>query len=162
GVLVHVTYSILGVALIISRSILLFNIIKYIGAAYLIYVGYKAFRAKAATPGDPTLPAEHQPDLPAFTAIRLGFLTNILNPKATLFFLALFTQVIQPATPVWIKVLYGAEMSLATFGWFALVATMLTQRPVRVLFGRIQHRLEKIFGAVLIGLGLTIAAEGHK
>lgn len=163
GVLVHVTYSILGIALVISQSILLFNAIKYIGAAYLIYIGIKAFRAKAATPADPALPnPEHKPDLSAFAAIRMGFLTNVLNPKVTLFFLALFTQVIQPGTPVWLKVLYGAEMSLATFGWFTFVAVMLTQRPVRALFSRIQHRLEKIFGAILVALGLTIALEGHK
>jgi threonine/homoserine/homoserine lactone efflux protein len=92
-------------------------------------------------------------------SIRQGFLTNVLNPKATLFFLALFTQVISPATPTWVKAAYGLEMSLATMAWFSFVALMLTQRPIRLLFGRLQHRLEQVFGAILVALGLTIALE---
>lgn len=160
GILVHVTYSILGIALVISQSVVLFNVIKWIGAAYLIYIGYKSLRSHAAPAPDPADPATAAPqDLPALAAIRSGFLTNVLNPKATLFFLALFTQVIEPGTPVWLKVLYGAEMSIATFAWFALVATALTRRPVRRAFGRVQHRLEQAFGVILVALGIKIATE---
>jgi threonine/homoserine/homoserine lactone efflux protein len=50
GIMVHVTYSLLGVGLLISRSILLFNIIKFVGAAYLIFIGYKSLRAKPVAP----------------------------------------------------------------------------------------------------------------
>lgn len=162
GILVHVTYSILGIALVISQSILLYDAIKLIGAAYLIYIGVRSLMSKTANVDESNPSPEHKPEPSAFTAIRQGFLTNVLNPKATLFFLALFTQVISPTTSVGIKVLYGTEMSLATMAWFALVATMLTQRPIQSLFSRIQHRLEQAFGAILIALGLTIALEGHK
>lgn len=163
GILVHVTYATLGVALVISQSIVLFNTIKLIGAGYLIYLGVKAFLYKPSIatdqPGNESVVSRTEPTM--WDAIRSGFLTNVLNPKATLFFLALFTQVISPQTGVGIKILYGAEMSLVTFTWFALVATLLTQRPVRAAFGRVQHRLEQIFGVILVGLGISIAVQSR-
>jgi RhtB (resistance to homoserine/threonine) family protein len=156
GILVHVTYSLLGIALVVSQSIMLFNAIKLLGAAYLVYIGIKSLRAKPAQTSSDQ-PSEQKPDLPVLRAIRMGFLTNILNPKATLFFLALFTQVIEPSTGVGMKMLYGALMSAQTFAWFTLVAVTLTQRPVRQIFRRIQGNLEKAFGVILIALGLKVA-----
>lgn len=163
GILVHVTYSLLGIAVLISRSILLFNTIKLIGAAYLVYIGIKSLLAKPnqETKVESGLVAANQ-DLTTWKSIKMGFLTNILNPKATLFFLALFTQVIKPTTGLGMKMLYGGVMSLQTFLWFALVATLLTQKPVRLLYERFQHKLEKLFGAILVGLGLEIALVGRK
>ena len=98
-----------------------------------------------------------QNDLGKLRAIRMGFLTNVLNPKATLFFLSLFTQVINPQTPKFIQVLYGLEMCLMTFAWFTFVATILSHPIIKLKFARIQHRLEKVFGVVLIALGLKVA-----
>lgn len=164
GILLHITYSLLGIGLLISKSILLFNTIKLLGAAYLIYIGVKSLLSKKDVhplEGDEPIQA-HNNDLTTFEAIRLGFLTNALNPKATLFFLALFTQVINPHTPLGIKMLYGSEMSLATVTWFAIVATVLTHRRVNQAFARIKHYLEKAFGAILIALGLKVALGTHK
>lgn len=161
GILLHVTYSLLGIGLIISKSILLFDTIKLLGAAYLIYVGFKSLFSK--TPQNDQLQVVHEKqELGTFQAIKMGSLTNALNPKATLFFLALFTQVISPTTPLGIKMLYGAEMSLATFAWFAFVALILTHRHVNKVFGRIRHKLERVFGAVLIALGIKVAFGAHK
>src|SRR3989338_2489374 len=80
GILVHVTYSLIGIGLIISKSIVLFSILKYAGAAYLIYIGYKCVRAKPLEQAETELPK--QADLGKLAAIRMGFLTNVLNPKA--------------------------------------------------------------------------------
>lgn len=85
GALVHVTYCILGLALIISQSILLFNIIKWIGAAYLVYIGVKTLLAKPAEKMELDTEKSNQ-TLSGMEAWKSGFLTNILNPKATLFF----------------------------------------------------------------------------
>lgn len=156
GILLHVTYSLLGIGLIISQSIMLFNVIKLIGAAYLIYMGVKALFAEKTE--DKSLDVkEDTSDISNFEAIRMGFLTNALNPKATLFFLALFTQVINPETALGVKVLYGLEMSVATFAWFAFVALILTHRHINKLFSRVRHYLDKAFGAILIALGIKVA-----
>jgi RhtB (resistance to homoserine/threonine) family protein len=163
GILLHITYSLLGIGLIISQSVLLFNAIKLLGAAYLIYIGTKSLLAKRTPHGEQT--ADYQPaqkDLSTLQAIRLGFLTNALNPKATLFFLALFTQVINPGTSLGIKLLYGAEMSVATFAWFSAVALVLTHRRINQAFSGIKHYLEKAFGAILIGLGIKVALGPQK
>ncbi len=159
GILLHVTYSLLGIGLLISKSILLFNIIKTLGAGYLIYIGIKSLFAKKpkAREGGELIAPEHKKDLSTLQAIKLGFLTNALNPKATLFFLALFTQVISPTTPAWAKSIYGAEMAIATFIWFSIVATVMTHKRINKAFGGIKHHIERVFGVVLIALGLKVA-----
>lgn len=158
GIALHVTYSLLGIGLLISQSIILFNTIKLLGAAYLIYIGVKSLLSRKADTAN-TLYAEAgtKKDLSKLAAIRLGFLTNALNPKATLFFLALFTQVINPQTSLSLRVLYGIEMSTATFLWFATVAVLLTQRRVSLLFSGIKHYIERVLGAVLVALGIKVA-----
>ena len=169
GIMLHITYSLLGIGLIISKSIVLFNAIKLIGAAYLIYIGVKSLLAKKQSKAEITEEMAEEfgdepaaKDLSTVAALRLGFLTNALNPKATLFFLALFTQVIDPGTAMAIKVLYGAEMTIATFVWFSLVATILTHKRINRGFAGTKHHLEKAFGAVLIALGIKVALGAQK
>ncbi|ALM09720.1 MAG TPA: amino acid transporter [Candidatus Peribacter riflensis] len=158
GILVHVTYSLVGIGLIISQSILLFSIIKYFGAGYLIYIGIKSLRARRVhqTAKDPEAVDRH---LPALAALRVGFLTNVLNPKVTLFFLGLFTQVIRPDTPLWLQVLYGLWMSLVTFLWFAFVASVLSHSIIRRRFVAVQHIVERVCGGLLIALGVRVAVD---
>ena len=99
GISVHVGYSLLGLGYIMTQSILLFNVIKYAGAAYLIYIGIKSLLAKAPNSSAPDSPTPLA--APSYRkAITTGFLTNVLNPKATLFMFSLFTQVIGPALPL--------------------------------------------------------------
>lgn len=155
GILVHVTYSLIGIGLIISRSILLFSVMKYIGAAYLIYIGVRSLRARAYVADKEN--GRVRPELGALAAVRMGFLTNILNPKATLFFFALFTQVISPETPKIIQVLYGLEMSVMTFFWFGFVAVVLSHPALKGRFISAGQRLEQVFGAILIALGVKVA-----
>ena len=98
AILLHVSYCLLGVAFLLSQSPALFNAMKLLAAVYLFYLGVQSIRASFVRPvidGDATL----EPALSAARAFGLGFVTNGLNPKATLFFLALFTAVIDPNTP---------------------------------------------------------------
>jgi RhtB (resistance to homoserine/threonine) family protein len=159
GILVHVTYSLVGIGLIISRSILLFSIMKIIGAGYLIYLGLQCLKSKSETIESSI---ESKKDLGPLKAVRMGFLTNALNPKATLFFLALFTQVIDPHTPKFIQTLYGIEMSVATFLWFTFVALILSHKSVKGWFSAVQHYVERAFGIILIALGIKVALSSQK
>lgn len=160
GILVHVTYSLIGIGLIISRSIVLFSIIKYIGAGYLIYIGWRSLRAKPYVQERTGMDARS--DMRSFVALRMGFLTNALNPKATLFFLALFTQVIDPRTPLFVQALYGLEMATMTCLWFLFVAVALSHPSLKERFISIGHRLEQVFGVVLIALGVKVALSSTK
>ncbi|MES3005342.1 MAG: LysE family transporter [Patescibacteria group bacterium] len=163
GIMVHVAYSLIGIGFIISQSVLLFNLIKWIGALYLIYIGYKSLRVK------PSLLVEakatnsiRDKQIGRKEAIKIGFLTNALNPKATMFFLALFTQVIDPVTPKNIQFLYGIEMMVITFVWFALISLMFSNKHIKMRIGKVQHYVERVTGAVLIALGIKVALAAHK
>mgnify|MGYP006202371117 CR=1 FL=1 len=96
GVQVHVVYTVLGVAILITQSPTLFWMMKVVGAAYLMYLGYQSFSNRAAldTDGD----AGSVPS--AWQAFGMGFLTNALNPKTMLFVVATFTQLVQPDAPL--------------------------------------------------------------
>ncbi len=160
GILVHAAYCLLGIGLVISRSIVLFSIIKFLGAAYLIIIGWKALRSKAPE-HSPGHVRENIPVMSAVRAFRTGFLTNVLNPKATLFFLAVFTQVIDPATSLPMQLFYAGYMSVATFVWFASLGSVLTQRHVRSLLDVIHVWAERVMGAVLIALGIKVALSSR-
>lgn len=156
AIFLHVGYSLLGIGLIVSQSIVLFNGLKWLAAAYLVYIGYKALRAQ------PAVATVEQVDLarPIRTprgAFVAGFMTNGLNPKATLFFLSLFTVVIDPHTPLPVQAGYGVYLALATGLWFCLVALLFSQQRVRAGFARLGHWFDRIMGAVLIALGVKIA-----
>ena len=155
GIAVHVFYSLAGLALVISKSILLFNAIKFLGAGYLIYIGLKSILSKSSK----IELGEHdkKEDITHFAAIRIGFLTNVLNPKATLFFLSLFTLVISPTTPFSIMAVMSAIMVINTMLWFSLVAVFLTQKRIRSIFERFQGIFNKTLGGLLIALGVKIA-----
>ncbi|MBI4238547.1 MAG: LysE family transporter [Deltaproteobacteria bacterium] len=155
GIVVHVTYSLVGIGFVIAKSLLLFTLLKYVGAAYLIYLGYQCLRAPLLQPHPRD--GHARGELGQWAALRMGFLTNVLNPKATLFFFALFTLVIHPQTPKGIQILYGLEMSVMTFVWFALVATLLSHQRIRMRFTSIQHQLERAFGVILVALAVKVA-----
>ncbi|WP_447593030.1 LysE family transporter [Aquipseudomonas campi] len=155
GILVHVAYSLLGIGLIVSQSIVLFNALKWLAAAYLLYIGFKALRAKPAPAG--ALDVAVAPLRSSRGAFMTGFVTNGLNPKATLFFLSLFTVVINPHTPLAIQAGYGLYLAVATGLWFCLVALLFSQARVRAGFTRMGHWFDRVMGAVLIALGIKLA-----
>lgn len=158
GIGVHVGYSLLGVGFIISKSIIIFNLIKTLGAFYLVYLGYKMLKSKPNTSESSENIFETKNDslMPPFSAIKNGFLVNVLNPKATLFFLALFTQVIGQSTPSFVKLVYGIEMMLMTFVWFTLVALLLSHNTLKHRINKVQTVIDKITGVVLIAIGLKV------
>ncbi|MBW4603475.1 MAG: homoserine/threonine efflux transporter [Calothrix sp. FI2-JRJ7] len=154
GHIIHATYCLIGIGAIISRSIILFNIIKWVGAAYLIYIGIKSLKAKKYQEESITKQALK---IGNWAAFRIGLLGDVLNPKATLFFLALFTQIIHPATRLNVQVVYGGTIVVQALAWYTLVAVLISQNAVKKLFQSISHWIERITGAVLIGLGLRLA-----
>ncbi|ALU44104.1 LysE family transporter [Pseudoalteromonas rubra] len=155
GILVHVTYCLLGVALLLSQSPALFNAFKYLAGAYLAYMGIQALRASAkpASQQDSTATAGQES---AMQALRRGFLVNALNPKATLFFLSLFTLVIDPDTPQSVQLFYGLYMAVATWLWFSSLSMVLSKASVRGFFQRAGHWFDRGIGVILLLLALRV------
>lgn len=158
GILVHSTYCVLGLALVISQSLLLFSLIKYLGAAYLIYLGLKNLLAKRSHLNiEPTKKAP--PSL--FKAFIDGLLTNVLNPKCTLFMLSVFTLVVKPNTPIMTQALFGIEISFIHLVWFAFLSYGLTTQSVRRKIENVQEHVSKVIGGILVILGVFVMFESR-
>lgn len=160
AILVHGAYTLLGLGLIISKSLLLFSIIKVVGVLYLLWMGISVFRSPA--PKKPDFNVENVRDVPsAANAFVLGFLTNLLNPKAVLFFLALFSSLVSADTLLTYKSIYVGSMSIGLFVWFALVSVFFTTSSVRGVFYRIGKWFNRVTGATLIMLAIGVAASSR-
>ena len=155
SILVHGTYTLLGVGVIVGQSLLLFNILKWAGAAYLVWLAIAALRSP---PPQPPVVAEgavaRKGDMAPFA---LGFLTNLLNPKAVLFFLALFTSLVSMHTAGQVKVIYVGSMSLMLFAWFALVSIFFTTPSVRQGFFRVGRWFNRVTGITFLALAVRVA-----
>jgi RhtB (resistance to homoserine/threonine) family protein len=156
---IHVFYSIAGLAIIISKSIILFSIVKYLGAAYLIYIGWKTLRSSS---NQEITNRDTEKKLTNFSAFKIGFITNALNPKTTLFFLSVFTQVVNSNTPLWLQITYGAIISLAHLIWFCSVSVLLSQPMLVHKFYACKSIIEKVVGGILIGFGFKVAATSYE
>lgn len=153
--LFHIGYCLLGLAIVITKSILWFNVVKFLGAAYLIYLGVEALLSKKTMPApQKTKPVAH--DLTVFQAIASGFLVNIVNPKTTLFFLSLFSVVLTPDISLQTQIIASACMVVTTTSWFTVLAIAFSHHKIQTLFYRYEHMAMRIFGTILIGLGLKI------
>lgn len=157
GILVHVSYSLLGIGVLIRSSALWFDVVKYAGAAYLVWIAVGALRAKPRLSGDVD-EAGAAPAAPSSgSAFRTGFIVNVLNPKAALFFIGLFLTAISPQTPKAMQAAYGLWMAAATAGWFCLVVTLFTRPAVREKFLRIGHWFDRAMGVLLLALAARLA-----
>lgn len=155
ALMIHVTYCSLGLALIIANSIIAFNIIKYLGAAYLLYLGIITLQLKNIKLKKPAADTSNR-TLKDFTAFKQGFLCNLLNPKATMFFLALFTMVVKPGATGLIDLCYAIVIFATAFIWFSSLTYILSHRRVMSALNHSEIYISKLLGIFLIGFGITL------
>lgn len=155
AIFLHVAYALAGIGLIVKSSPMLYQGLILVASGFLIYLGAGAVRAKpeAAMSAEGMLSSNK---ISAQKAFALGFLTNGLNPKATIFFLSLFTVIVSPDTPFVIKGIYGVYLALATFCWFLFLSLILTKPQVRQVFTRRGYLFDRVMGYVLILLAINI------
>lgn len=155
ALLVHISYCIFGIAVLIFESPFLYNTLKYIGAAYLLYLGIMllkehTLKKHADEKIKPLLKKKHSP----FVS---GFLCNLLNPKATLFILSLFTQYIRPDMPLSNKILIGSIFPIVCFGWFTTLSYFITHHLFQKHFEGFQVVITKVMGVFLCLLAIYVA-----
>ncbi|NHB95138.1 LysE family transporter [Photorhabdus stackebrandtii] len=151
----HMTYCVAGLAILITTTPWLFNLMKYAGAAYLIWIGINSLLSRGGN--TVTLDDQARQIVTFKKAFMQGFLCNLLNPKATLFFLAIFTQVLNVNSGVDEKLWYAFIIwSLATIYW-PLLVILIQSAPVRRGLVKTQKIIDKLLGVVLIGLGVKVA-----
>ena len=154
GVCFHLTYAFFGLSWVLSQSAFLLMLMKYLGAFYLIYLGISSFFSKNTKIELET--SQRIQKIKWYVAIRMGLLTNLLNPKATLFFLSLFSLVVGPKVDPTIMALLAFILVSTTVLWFSLVAVFLTQQKIRNLFLGKQKELNQLFGVILVVVGISI------
>lgn len=155
AILLHVGYCLLGVAVLLAQSPTVFMALKYLAGAYLAYIGFQALRsAKPGTTKDEIVDLQTQESI--WVAFRRGFLTNALNPKATLFFMSLFTLVISQSTPLIVQAGYGVYMALATWLWFSFLSLILSKPNVRGFFQKSGYWFDRGIGVILIALAIRV------
>ena len=163
AILLHVAYSLVGLSVVIATTPWLFTAISYIAAAYLLYLAAGALKSgpyQAKPEGTTSKQGDQVPSgqsvISARKALWMGFLTNGLNPKATLFFLSLFTAIIDINTPFSIKLGYGLYLAIATGVWFCFLSYLLSTSKVAELIGRKGYWLDRVMGVLLIGLAVKL------
>ena len=158
GMLVHLTYITMGIATIIAETSWLFHLIKYFGCAYLMYIGYIAISSKKNKLEDSmSNQSKNAKTITTAKVFRIGFITNATNPKVMLFFLSLFTIVIDKHTPQSVLILCGVEIFLLNLIWFCSLAYFLTCSKIRSTLEKIMIYIDKITGSILLLLGIKIA-----
>jgi RhtB (resistance to homoserine/threonine) family protein len=160
GLFVHATFSALGLSLVLARSAAAFGIAKLVGAGYLTWLGVqslrRAARSNAAHPVAAGTPGARSPD--AGRSWREGFLTNVLNPKVAVFYLAFLPQFVGPGDRLLPTFLLLAAIHAALgIVWLSLIASLL--EGVRGWLARPAARraFEGVSGAVLVGFGARLA-----
>jgi len=158
----HTILAAFGLSIIIAKSILIFNIIKYLGAAYLFYMGYKMLTNRTQLNTDGIIETKSVNYLKIY---RDGFFTNILNPKVALFFIAFLPQFIDPTfrNTVFPFLLLGTTFITTGTIWCLILAIFASSIFAKLKSNKkVSTYINKICGLTLIGLGIKVALIDRK
>jgi RhtB (resistance to homoserine/threonine) family protein len=158
GLYVHAFLSALGISVILLHSAAAYTALKIAGAAYLVWLGAQSLRSAAR--GTPRADAGNAPRarVPAWQSWREGFITNVLNPKVIVFYLALLPQFIDADDPALAKsLMLTAIHVIEGIVWFAIVS-FLVDRSRRLFMKPLLRRwIDGLCGAFLVALGVRLA-----
>jgi RhtB (resistance to homoserine/threonine) family protein len=156
---VHGTLSIFGISILLVQSAQAFFIFKLLGAAYLIWIGVKALRSAMKHP-EAVLPegkVKGQKSVSLRRAFAEGFLTNVLNPKVSMFYLAAFPQFISLDDSALSAYMLVSAHSLVNFIWFAAMVLLLSRMKNAANNPQFKRWLNGVTGVVFIGFGSKLA-----
>lgn len=145
GILIHSLAAITGLTFLISSNPYLFLCMKLAASLYLFYLGLMSIIQTSETGND--IATRDSSELNSFL---IGFITNVLNPKAIIFFVTLFSIVLNNSTSVALLTFYGLYMSAATFLWFLLISYVFTNKNLIEKYFYVLPAFEKIIGILLI------------
>ena len=160
GTVVHTLLAALGLSALLATSPYAFMVVKFAGAAYLMYIGVRALLSRAnGMPGEVEGPAQSA-NRRLWASFRQGMLTNLLNPKVALFFLALLPQFIDAASPYKVAAFIALGLSFVAMGAAWCVMLAVAAARLRGAFLRrpsMATVMNRVAGTMFIGLGLKLA-----
>jgi len=151
GICVHISYAVFGLSWLIANNELIFTVIQYLGAFYLILIGIQSLRSFQSQIEQETVSASSR--ISPVRAVRIGFITNVLNPKATLFFLSLFSTMLNPTVGELTLMVIAVLLVVTTILWFSLVALLISHPRFTTTLKRYEKTVHQFFGVLLIGIG---------
>ena len=155
GCIIHATASALGLSAILATSATAFDVVKTIGAAYLVFLGVQSIREAGRVASPANVGSSRAA---AFGPFLQGFLTNVLNPKVAIFYLTFLPQFIGPGEPVFRRSLFLASLHIAMgFVWLTAYAWFVDQLGAVLTRPRVKAWLERVTGGLLIALGARLA-----
>ena len=156
---VYIGLCLIGVGSILAASAPIMIILKIIGGLFLMYLGLQALRARKDAYDQFQVAQSAHSNIPKTTFLKeftAGFLSGIFNPKNLLFYLSLFTVVLTPEISFVFKLGLGVWMTVVVFAWDTAVIFLLSTRKVRAKFTQVAYYIDKVTGALLGVIGLTI------
>jgi threonine/homoserine/homoserine lactone efflux protein len=159
GVALYAALTALGIGVVIVQSPMLFSIIQYAGAAFLVYLGIKALMSKKQNfdlQEDELATADNQQVINGW---KDGFLIAFLNPKLAIFFLALFSQFVDTEASYQQKVIMVSTVGIIDTLWYLIVAFMFSRGPILAKLKRNSYIIDKITGSFLILLAARIVVN---
>lgn len=161
GLFVHATLSAMGISLILLKSAWAFEVLKFCGAAYLIWLGVSSLRAVRRGQALPVSAVEGDGQaVPVWLPLREGFLSNVLNPKTIVFYMAFLPQFIAPGDPALAKSLFFAAVHFVVANIWQIAIVLMVGSAGRWLASLAFTRwLNGVTGGVLIALGIRLALE---
>ncbi|KIO77164.1 homoserine lactone transporter [Pedobacter lusitanus] len=162
GSIIHTVLAAFGLSVIIARSLLLFNIIKYAGAVYILYIGYKMLTNQTELNTDL---AEENKAADYKKIFRDAIITNVLNPKVALFFIAFLPQFIEKSSKDTVLPFLTLGLTFITTGTiWCLILAFFSYTILKRLKGnkKVSNYINKICGLTLIGLGIKVALTDNR
>lgn len=160
GLYVHALLSALGISVILMHSATAFTVMKIAGAAYLVWLGINSLRGAARTSRPQSGESIAELTVTPARCFREGFLTNVLNPKVVVFYLALLPQFIGPTDPVLLKSMLLAFIHFVEgILWFTIVVGIVDRSRRFFMKPNLRRWLDAVCGTLLVGLGLRLALQ---
>lgn len=157
GAATYATLAMTGFALIITQVGWLMTVIQIAGGCYLVYLGVSAWIGEPASINGGQVAAS--PRRSALRGLRIGLIVELSNPKSVAFFVSIFAVAVPPDTAIWVKATILVGGFLVDLLWYGLAATLLSMRPVRILYQNFSIWINRALGTVLTVFGLRIIYE---
>jgi threonine/homoserine/homoserine lactone efflux protein len=153
GAMIWAVATFFGLHVLFAQAPWLYDAMRLGGAAYLIYLGIGMLREawRGGAPAEAAIPVAGRATFLRCLAVQLS------NPKAAVFFGSIFVTLLPADAPLWVKGAALAILGMNEFGWYALVALVLSAPRARRVYGRAKRALDALFGGFLAALGLKLA-----
>lgn len=156
GSLIWASLTLGGLGLVLARLAWFYEILRWGGAAYLVYIGCRMLLASLR--GGDLERSEDSAPSSVRSAFRLGLTTSLTNPKSAAYWSSVFVVALPPVRPLWFDAAVLVLIASMAMGWYVLLAMLFGAEPVRRTYRRIARWIDGLTGAVLIGLGLRLIA----